>query len=136
MVRDLSNGEIQVLAYKKQINNQGNKRGIPFCNFLFTRKGINFAKKALTKPSDLLIIDEFGPLELSGKGITNALAAFASEQNTNAILIVRKELIETVLTLLKCDGEIIEVTQKNRDRLPDLTLEKLLRNNRYEKNES
>jgi len=120
VVEDISTGKKKVLAHR--INDGKIRKGIPFCNFIFDENAIEFAKKALSKRGDLLIIDEFGYLELEGKGFNNALLAFKSRRNKNSILVVRNELKEDVSKLLDCDFKVFEVNQKNREGLPEVIL--------------
>ena len=127
LIEDLSTGERRVFAYRKPVNTQEIVKGIPFCDFIFDRSTIEFAKEALHKPGDLLIIDEIGYLEMEGKGITNAISAFQSNQNKHSILVVRYELKDTISAMLNCSFELFEVNQKNRDTLPELFLKKMVK---------
>jgi nucleoside-triphosphatase THEP1 len=119
VVEDVSTCQKEVLAFQKG-NTLGKPEGTPFCNFIFAEKALEFAEKALLRNGDLLVIDEFGPMELESKGVSNALSAFASSGNSNSIMVVRNELKNRVLQLLKCDVRIVEVLPENREELPDL----------------
>lgn len=72
-------------------------------------------------PTDVLIVDEIGPLEVERKlGWTNAFAALCSGQYRLALVVVRPELAAAVRSrLLDCKVETITVTPSNRDELPD-----------------
>lgn len=126
LVEDISTGNKKVLAHR--ITDGKIPKGIRFCNFIFIESAIEFAKKALFKRGDLLVIDEFGYLELEGRGFKNALLAFKSEINKNSILVVRNELKEEVSKLLGCDFKVFEVNQKNREELPEVILTEMFTN--------
>lgn len=120
VVKELSGEERKILAYKNPIHNQEVQHGIHFCNFVFDSSAIEFAKKALCKVGDLLVIDEIGPLEIQGKGIDNAISAFESSKNKNSILVTRKELRDDISVHINCSFEIMEVNELNRERLPEI----------------
>lgn len=89
---------------------QSGKR-IPFARrkesnpFSFTTKGFRFDEKILsaksTAAAELIIIDEFGPLELSGKGWRKCVDKLISSSPALLLLVVRKELIKKVEQLYK-----------------------------------
>ena len=124
VVEDLSTGEKRLLA-----TGAGDKRisnGISLCSFVFSKKGIEFGKKALGKKGDLLTIDEIGKLELGGEGFNNAISAFKSKRNKNSILVVRDTLKKDVLRKLDtCNFKTIKVTRRNREDIPVFTLSRI-----------
>jgi len=126
IVEDISTGERKPLAC--QINSENISNGIISCNFIFNREAIEFGKKALSKNGDLLVIDEFGNLELEGKGFTNAISAFKSGENKNSIIVVRSELVKTVSAKLNCNFKIIEVNKDNREEIPINIFKSILTN--------
>ncbi|MBN1766051.1 MAG: DUF2478 domain-containing protein [Sedimentisphaerales bacterium] len=71
--------------------------------FFLSRAGLEAGIKILTAPatcrSDLVIVDEFGPLELEGRGWRNSLEALMSEASGVILVVVRDELIEQVASL-------------------------------------
>jgi len=115
LVEDISTGERRLLAVvtgSKEIPD-----GIPSCHFLFSREGIEFGRGALRKEGALLIIDEFGRLELTGRGFDNALAAF--KKHRSAILVVRDILKDELLEKLDgVDLRVVEITERNREEAP------------------
>ncbi len=115
VVEDVSTGEKKILA--SRINGKISD-GIFLCNFIFNREAIKFGEKALSKKGDLLVTDEFGKLELEGKGFKNAICAFKSRKNKNSILVVRSELKKSVSARLGCNFKKIEVNENNREELP------------------
>lgn len=70
--------------------------------FLFTTKGFRFGGKILsaksTAAASLIIIDEFGPLELAGKGWRKYIDKLSATPAL-LLLVVRKELIKKVKRL-------------------------------------
>jgi len=117
VVEDVATCQKEVLALQKAdiLEKPG---GTSFCCFTFFDEAFEFAEKALLRNGDLLVIDEFGPMELESKGISNALSAFVSSGSSNSIMVVRNEIKNRVLQLLKCDVRIIEVLPENREELP------------------
>ena len=93
-IKDIATGEKTLLCdriYSKEKINTG--------RFYFYLEGIEFGKEIINNAvsnSDLIVIDEIGPLELKGKGwyevIDNALKA-----NKPMIWVVRKKVIDKVL---------------------------------------
>jgi nucleoside-triphosphatase THEP1 len=123
VIKDLSNGEGKILAYKKPIDNKEIPNGIHFCNYIFDKNAFEFARKAVSKCADILIIDEIGYLEIEGKGIINAISAFKSMRNKNSILVVRNELKDYFSNIIDCKFKLIEVNKKNREKLPAILLD-------------
>jgi len=68
--------------------------------FFFTDKGLELGKEALsqdsTRSADLIIIDEFGPLELSGSGWRNQVDMLMASDQGLLLVVVRRELVEEV----------------------------------------
>jgi len=120
LVEDISTGEkrlLAVVAGSREIPD-----GILSCHFLFSREGIEFGRRALRKEGDLLIIDEFGRLELTGRGFDNALAAFKNHRNS--ILVVRDILKDELLEELEgVDLRVVEITERNREEAPQEIVE-------------
>ena len=55
--------------------------------------------RAATDGADLVIDDEFGPLELASQGWRGAVDALVSAGQTSLLLVVREELADTVQQL-------------------------------------
>ncbi|MHC4440461.1 MAG: nucleoside-triphosphatase, partial [Planctomycetota bacterium] len=68
--------------------------------FTFFAEGLEFGNAALsttaTKPADLVIVDEFGPLELSGQGWRKNVDSLITSSNALILLVVRHELADEV----------------------------------------
>ncbi|MGQ9788867.1 MAG: nucleoside-triphosphatase [Candidatus Hadarchaeaceae archaeon] len=120
IVEDIDTGEKSLLA--AVANSREIPGGIPHCHFIFSPEGIEFGKRALIKDGDLLVIDEFGRLELRGIGFSNALDAF--KRHGNAILVIQDTLKEQLLLELRgTDLQVIDVTEQNREKLAKLIIE-------------
>ena len=70
--------------------------------FQFSEKGFEFGRKILRNPdvenADLIIIDEFGPMELHGGGWRDDVDRLL-EKNLCLLMVVREDLIEDVKIL-------------------------------------
>ncbi|MEM2890371.1 MAG: nucleoside-triphosphatase [Candidatus Hadarchaeum sp.] len=127
VVEDIATGEKRLLA--AVAGSREIKGGIPHCHFIFSPEGIEFGKRALTRSGDLLIIDEFGKLELMGRGFDNALFAF--KQHSNAILVIQDTLkAKLLLELDGVDFKVVEVTEENREELPRLIVDLMEKSSR------
>ncbi len=71
--------------------------------FTFLHEGIAFGHEVLTRPAaltaDLVIVDEFGPLELGGEGWRDDVEALLSDAAGLLLLVVRDRLIRKVADL-------------------------------------
>ena len=72
-------------------------------HFTFLSEGLKVGLKALSKNSitnaDLIVVDEFGHLELSGRIWRKSVDSILSYSNNTILLVVRQELIEAVIKL-------------------------------------
>jgi nucleoside-triphosphatase THEP1 len=71
--------------------------------FEFLHEGLRLGNTALSaeaaKSADLIVIDEFGPLELNGRGWRNNIDSLTASSNALILLVVRQELAESVCRL-------------------------------------
>jgi nucleoside-triphosphatase THEP1 len=71
--------------------------------FAFLAEGLRFGKaaldRALASRAHLVVVDEFGPLELQGKGWRHAVDQLLSTCGDTLLLVVREELIGDVKRL-------------------------------------
>lgn len=78
-------------------------RGPKFGPFSFITEGLKLGAAALslvaTKRADLIIVDEFGPLELSDRGWRESVDSLLTSSGAVILLIVRQELAEHVQRL-------------------------------------
>jgi iron complex transport system ATP-binding protein len=68
--------------------------------FVFVDEGVRLGKAALRQEleesADLVIIDEFGPMELSGQGWRSSVDSLLASMNMTLLLVVRRELVNAV----------------------------------------
>jgi len=68
--------------------------------FTFLEDGWKLGKAALSKEAtesaDLVVVDEFGPLELSGRGWRCSVDSLLTSSNQTVILVVRRKLVNSV----------------------------------------
>jgi len=71
--------------------------------FTFMANGLKLGITALsataTKSADLVIVDEFGPLELNGQGWRRNVDSLLASSNAVILLVVRQELADAVRQL-------------------------------------
>ena len=92
---DLNSRKRTILARRKKDNEL----------FSFTSKGLRLGRAALSKKAageaDLIIVDEYGLLELAGKGWRKCVDKLAFSTTAFLILVVRKELAGRIKKLYK-----------------------------------
>ena len=90
---DINNGRRVKLARRKSLDEA----------FQFSEHGLKFGRKILkskeTRNADLIIIDEFGPLELQGGGWRECVDSLLKSVKSLILLVVRKESAEEVSRL-------------------------------------
>jgi nucleoside-triphosphatase len=96
-------------------------------NFEFSEEGYRFGRKILeseeTRNADLIIIDEFGPMELEGQGWRKNVDSLLENQKC-LLLVVREELVEKVEKLysnLSC--RTFSATEKSVEKIISLLSE-------------
>lgn len=101
-VLDLQNENRIPLA--KKLKTQNSKLKTKMAGpFTFINEGLKLGNAALskenTKSADLIIIDEFGPLELKGQGWRKNIDSLLASSDAVILLVVRRELTDTVQQL-------------------------------------
>jgi nucleoside-triphosphatase THEP1 len=69
-------------------------------------------KDAVKQQRPWLVIDEIGPLELSGEGLAPALEyvlSWSMKTNAHLILVVREQCVEAVLSRFEIDTEPLKI---------------------------
>lgn len=99
--------------------------------FRLLPEGIELGEEALrsqaAQAADLVVIDEFGPLELDGGGWRPAVDALVGRQRGAVLLVVRRELAEAVRRLYEDHCPLVVATplaeeaEKTRKILDDLS---------------
>lgn len=98
VVEDLRSGQTRLLATRKSPEQPGS--GIATLNWQFDSQGMAWGRRVLAEalPSDVLIVDELGPLEFEREqGWLSGLAAVDSQQYSVALVVVRPELLGNAL---------------------------------------
>ena len=89
--------------------------------YFFNPEGLEFGLTALKNGSsrDLFFIDELGHLETRGKGFAIAFDYLERPAFKHAIIVIREELLSTLLTRFRNQPRIIQVTQESRNSLAE-----------------
>jgi len=66
--------------------------------YFFLPRGLEAAAAAILgyRPGEILIVDEVGPMELSGRGVWPALSEVLSRPSFDCLLVVRKPLLDNL----------------------------------------
>jgi len=92
---DLRSGARTVLASCGKKTGEG--------RFVFTKAGLRLGRNALNveavKSAELIIVDEFGPLELAGNGWRRSVDLLLTSTDGLVVLVVRDEVAEEVKKL-------------------------------------
>jgi nucleoside-triphosphatase THEP1 len=93
--------------------------------------GFNLGRTALssaaTKSADLIIVDEFGPLELAGRGWRKEVDLLLASIEAVVMLVVRDELVEQVRDLYKnYPTLILAATEQSTGRLSAESIDKVI----------
>jgi nucleoside-triphosphatase len=90
------------------------------------RIGIEAIVSAI-KHADLIVIDEVGPMELTSRRFKEAVQA-ALACGKPLLGTVHRNAQDPLVNAIRRDRsvEVIEVTNENRDSLPDILLERLM----------
>ena len=109
------------------IRKKGKKEWERVGPFFFLPEGLRQAQKIILNPApkDILIVDEIGPLELSGQGLWPAFSRIVQNASFTILCVVRKTILEDFLKSMSGkQWHIIDIEEKNT--LPRL-LERLRR---------
>lgn len=85
--------------------------GIRIGPWRFLSEGIAFGQAACAHQGHrgICIIDEIGPLELSGQGLTGPLEALKHGQYESAIVVVRPELVEIIRPMIAGQVRVVQL---------------------------
>ena len=88
--------------------------------YFFNPECISFGIQAIDRgtSSDILLVDELGPIELGGEGFSKVVEQIASGKIKNCIVVIRKELLSAFLPQLGSATSVFETTIANRNELP------------------
>ncbi|MGQ9615652.1 MAG: nucleoside-triphosphatase [Spirochaetota bacterium] len=116
IIIDLMSGRREILAAVVDIY-----RGPRIGRYYFNPTGIAFGIDAIerAKNTDVIFIDEVGPLELSGGGFAKALGLLRYGKLRNSVMVIREYLLDIFLEGMDNRVSIFETTLKNRNILPE-----------------
>jgi len=84
-------------------------------SYFFIPQSLTEAEKIILrgKEADILVVDEVGPLELSGRGFWPALKQVVFQPLNSYILVIRKNIIKDFLAMLgKSEVKIFDIKNK------------------------
>ena len=121
-IEDIKTGETGILAHV-QPHRHGPQVGKYTVNLTDLDKiGAHSITSALSQ-SNLIIIDEIGPMELKSKRFIEAVED-ALKSDTPLIVTVHQRSTHELVRRIKRTFEILEVTEANRDEMPAILLNK------------
>jgi len=109
-VQNLASGERKTLAVRRS-EVQGDATGIHTRNWQFDPQVLAWGNQVLkaSVPTDLLVVDELGTLELEhGQGWKAGIDAVESRQYAVALVVIRSELLAQALVRWP-DADIVEI---------------------------
>lgn len=115
---DLSTGEREEMA-----STNSKAKGIRVGNYIINEKGISLGRKAIQHAmengSDLIFIDEVGPLEREGEGLfPEAEKAIATEKDI--IIVIREKMLDEFTTNFpRIEFRTFIINRENRNHLAD-----------------
>ncbi len=89
--------------------------------YFFIPEGLSRAKMIIlqSREADILVVDEIGPLELSGQGVWDALEHVVFQRLQNYLFVLRREILEDFLKMVgKIEVKIFDI--KEKDAFPRL----------------
>jgi nucleoside-triphosphatase THEP1 len=95
----------------------------------FSERGLQFGRDALeagARLGNVVFADEFGPLEIRGKGFSNLLDLARTPSTPPMVIVVRRELVSQVCKALEPLAVTeLEIHSSNRDLKPSRLLDLL-----------
>jgi nucleoside-triphosphatase THEP1 len=82
--------------------------------FYFLPETLDLAKSIVRecKKADLCVVDEVGPLELSGKGVWPAIEIFLKQPHPHLLLVIRNTLLDDIIEKIPAeDYRVHEIEQ-------------------------
>ncbi|MFZ5940483.1 MAG: nucleoside-triphosphatase [Bacteroidota bacterium] len=104
---------------------------IRFGRFAFNPEAFDRANSEITamleKKTELILLDEIGPLELKNEGLTPGLEALLNEGRTVGLLVVREALADKVIKKWNLRNvTMINIRETNPEQAAGIILEKVL----------
>jgi len=85
-------------------------------SYFFVPSGLEEAQRIISRSqnSDICVVDEVGPLELSGKGFWPALKPILFPPLTSFLITVRKSILQDFLSILEeTDTKVFDMREKD-----------------------
>ena len=125
---DLSTGRTVPLCRDGGPGGQGEEQ---WGRFAFTHDGLRLGREALAmdgQPADVVVVDEVGPLELSGGGWADPLDRLLDRFDGPVLLVARPAVVEAVRTRWgAASTPVCDVSRDGPDRIADVLLDRLAR---------
>jgi len=124
-IRDITTGREESLC-STRIDTQKLNYG----RFYFEEQGINAGREiieqSLTTPTDLLVIDELGPMEINNQGWAPAIEKIVKQNSTAQFWVVREKLVKPMMRKWNV-GDIIvfELESDSAEYITDIIAERL-----------
>ncbi len=114
IVEDVSCGERMLLG------SPGAKGGLRVCNYSFDPAAMDFAVSAIERGRDssVLFVDELGPIELMGGGLSTAVDLIRTGEARQCLAVIRRELVPAFVPLLARPARVFDANADNRVYLP------------------
>jgi nucleoside-triphosphatase THEP1 len=102
--------------YHPFIRKQGQQDWQRIGPFFFLPKTLDIAKKIIhrSKKADLCVVDEVGPLELTGKGVWPILKDILMFPNPHLLLIVRDSILKKFIGNIQRDDFVVYDIEQNK----------------------
>ncbi len=106
--KNISNGELKLMEAapdEKEVQKVG--------RFIFSSSAFNWAENVITvaqsQNAKMIIIDEIGPLELSGLGFHKVLIKLLNSEIKNLLLVVRVSKLEEIMAFYNLNRHIVKL---------------------------
>jgi nucleoside-triphosphatase THEP1 len=101
-------------AVRPFLRRQGKPDGEGVGEYNVVPAGLRYADAAIRRslPSELLVVDEVGPLELDGRGFWPSLSAVLLDRNRNVLVVIRTGLVDRFMALFK--GHEVKVVRLDK----------------------
>ncbi len=114
IVADASCGERMLLG------SPGGAGSLLVGKYAFDPAAMDFAVSAVERgrQASVLVVDELGPLELAGGGLSAAIDLIRTGEGAHCLAVIRQELVPAFMPLLDRPARIFRVNAENRTYLP------------------
>jgi len=101
-------------AVRPFLRRQGTADGERVGDYIVVPEGLRYADAVLRRslPSELLVVDEVGPLELDGRGFWPSLSVALLDRNRKVLVVIRTGLVNRFKALFK--GHVVRVVRLDK----------------------